>query len=107
MVDLIQDIASLTTIPKDWLDKLVTKSEWCIVSAFKELPKENSIHEFNLGIGILYIQYNNDELFYKFKPSSRLEKALIEFFLHGENPLELVLEKRLVDKITNTYKDIL
>ena len=61
----------------------------------------------NIGIGTLIIINNDDSLIYKFKPSQQLEESLIKTTTTGINPLSSTLEQILVNKITNTYKDIM
>lgn len=108
MNNIIEDISKLTTIPQNALDKLVMKANWCIADSFKEsIIAKNDLTEIDIGIGKLLISNLTEEIKYKFIPCEDLEKALISVALDKKNILELTLEKKLVGKILNTYKDII
>ena len=108
MKNIIEDISKLTTIPVDTLDKLVEKANWCICDCVKQdLLDNQKISELDIGIGKLFIKNEDELLKYKFVPSDVLVQSLIDTCINKENPLELTLEKKLVNKILNTYKDII
>lgn len=108
MIDIIQDVSTITTIPKDALDKLVNKELWCICEAVKEGSLKNeSPTEMDIGIGTLLISDHEETVKYKFIPSKALEESVNETIQNKKSPLELKLEKNLVNKILNTYKTIL
>lgn len=101
------DLAILTSIPQDTLDKLTEKSIWCIGHDFYESILGNqNISEIDIGIGKLIISDEEDSIKYKFIPSDNLEKTLLDISLTHKEPLQVILEKWLCSKITNTYKDI-
>jgi len=108
MNDLTKDISILTTIKEDYLDNLIKKSEWCICSYVEEtiLKKEN-ITKIDIGIGSLSILVEDNSIKYKFIPSEELENSIRTTIINDKNPLKLKLEKVLVDKITNVYKELL
>lgn len=106
--EIIADLSTLTTIPVKTLDKLVTKSVWCIGDAIEEtLNKSEEILSADIGIGVIGIQILNNEIKYKFTPSVQLEKCVREAVINGKNTLEYTVEKTLANKIINTYKDLL
>ncbi len=108
MNNVIEDISTLTTIKSDYLNSLVKKSEWCICSYVEEtLLKKENITKIDIGIGYLSILIEDNTIKYKFIPSEKLEDAIRKTIIDDKNPLKLKLEKVLVDKITNVYKELL
>ena len=108
MFDLIDDLSKITTIPQDALTKLVDKVNWCICEYINEtdLGKEQTL-DIDIGIGKLCILIGDNLVKYKFIQSSKLEKSVRDVIINESNPLKDRLEKRLVDKITETYKDLI
>lgn len=108
MTDILEDVSTLTMIPKDALIKLSDKMIWCICNQLEEDKlKTNDISELNIGIGTLLVQNQEDVIRYKFIPSDTLESSVIKTINDGTNPLKERLEKRLIQKILNTYKTII
>lgn len=108
MTDIINDVSTLTMIPKDALLKLNDKVIWCICNQVEEDKlKVNDVSELNIGIGTLLIQNEEDTIRYKFIPSPALEANVTKTITDGSNPLKDKLEKRLIQKILNTYKTII
>lgn len=107
MINLTTDLSTLTSIPKASLDKLVEKSQWCICHSVEEsILNRNNIVEINIGIGILYIKLEEENIKYKFIPSQSLEDCVRDTVLNKHNPLIAVTEQALITRIINTYKDI-
>lgn len=108
MIDLVQDVANLTSVPKEKLDKFVDKAEYAILDALDEATKtgKDDIIELDIGIGTLQL-INKDVLEYRFVPSRHLEKAIVNYFETYTNPLENTLEKTLSERILKVYKEIL
>ena len=75
----------------------------------KSFPYKNldDISELNIGIGTLLVQNQEDVIRYKFIPNDTLESSVIKTINDGTNPLKERLEKRLIQKILNTYKTII
>ncbi len=108
MTDILDDVSTLTMIPKESLIKLSDKMIWCICNQIEEDKlKTNDISELDIGIGTLLIQNEEDTIRYKFIPSDALESSVIKTINDGTNPLKERLEKRLIQKILNTYKTII
>lgn len=108
MDNMIEDISKLTTIQKEYLDSLVAKSEWCICSYIENsILNKESITKIDIGIGSLSILVEDNTIKYKFIPSKELESAIRTTVVDDKNPLKFKLEKVLVDKITNIYKELL
>lgn len=108
MFNIVEDVSKLTTIPVKSLNSLMDKFIYCIVDAVKESNLSNEeITEIDLGVGVLYIKHTNKELKYKFVPSNKLNKCMSDMLNSGLNSLENTLELSLVDRIVNTYKDLI
>lgn len=107
MTDLIEDLKTLTTIPRSALEQLQEKSESIIChSLFESRQNGESITEIDLGIGYLNILNEGDYIKYKFIPSSRLEKKLIEATKSDYSPLTIEVESALKSKVMDVYKNL-
>ena len=108
MNNIVEDISTLTTIKEEYLNSLVAKSEWCICSYVENsILNKESITKIDIGIGSLSILVEDNTIKYKFIPSEQLENAIRTTIINDKNPLKLKLEKVLVDKIINVYKELL
>lgn len=106
--DIIKDTATLTTVPEKTLKKLVSKEIYCINDAVAEMQAANiEVIDLDIGLGNLAISVVDDKVVYKFIPSTELEESVKSAILNGRNLLEDVLEASLVERLTNTYKDII
>ena len=104
---LVNDVATITTIPVSTLEKLVEKGRACILHKLLENEKAGeNITVIDIGIGNLYIQHNFDEVKYKFIPSKQFENSVKATITTGESPLVYMVEEALKDKISNAYKDL-
>lgn len=104
MIDVLNDLEKLTTIPKEKFNKLVDKINLIILDALAE--STDKVIDLDIGIGTLQL-VNDENLTYRFIPSKSLEKAIIKYFDSGVNPLQDTLEKTLAERIINVYKDII
>lgn len=108
MISIVNDLATITTIPINSLQKLKEKEIYLICNAVEESTLQNKeITEINLGVGNLIISVENGFINYKFTPSSKLEKNLISTIVKKKNPLTNLCEEALANKIVRTYKDML
>lgn len=105
-VNIKEDLSTLTTIDESVFTKLSNKVEWCISDGIEKaiLNKEDIIN-IDLDIGILMINLKNNEIKYKFIPSQKLEKTIINTVLNEKNSLILNIEDSLISKLTNVYKN--
>lgn len=105
--NMISDVSKLTTIPEKVLNKLITKSVYCISDAIAEMriAGKDTI-DLDIGLGNLSIGIVDDEVVYKFVPSTELDISVKSSILNEQNLLEDAVEASLVDKLTNTYKDV-
>lgn len=107
-VNILDDICQLTTIPTASMHKLFDKVGFCIANAiYESYLNDQSIIEANLGIGSLIVSIENNQLIYKFIPSAKLEKNIVDSIIYNKNPLDIKLEETFANRILHTYKDML
>lgn len=105
--NLIDDLSTLTTIPSGTLNKLADKVSYIICNNLEEsVLNSDNIMELNVGIGTLILSIEDNSLEYKFIPSQKLETSIVNTIKNKKNPLETTLEKSLVSRILNAYKDM-
>lgn len=108
MTKLIEDLATLTTISQNALVNLNEKSHSCIChSVCESIIEGNPLTEVDLGIGILYIKCEEDQIKYKFIPSKKLEENVTSTVKNKVSPLVFEVETSLKDRIESTYKNLL
>jgi hypothetical protein len=106
--DLISDISLLTTLPDKTLRKLCDKGVECICHDVLEcLNESNNEVTIDISIGELKIVIVDDEIHYKFRPSTQLETMLVKSIVDREDPLVSHIEEGLVSRILNAYKDLI
>lgn len=107
MINMVEDLEILTTIPASTLKKLMTKEVYCIANAVEESMLSNEdISEVDIGIGTLYIKHVDNEIKYKFVPSAKLNDAVKSTVVNKKNVLVDVLEPSLVNNFKTVYKDL-
>lgn len=108
MNNINEDIAILTTIPKYALDRISLLSRYCVCHYIEDTKlKKEEITSVNIGLGELLIKQDQEGIRYKFIPSKSLEKAVTETLRTGKSPLINEAENMFIDRIINTYKDLL
>ena len=108
VTNIVQDLSTLTTIPYRSLEKLISKSCWCICDAVEESTLQGkNITAIDIGIGQLVVQVIDNSIQYKFIPSSRLEKYMVDTVVNKKNPMTVNLESTFVNRIVKTYKDLI
>jgi len=102
--NIINDIGVLSKIPNKILAELIHKTNLCIGSAIHDARQANEeAAVLNIGIGVLSV--NLIDMQCKFIPSKDL-KATIKSSLTGEiDPLELIIEESLVEKLISLCED--
>ena len=104
---MLDDLSLLTTIPKGVLEKLITKSIDTICYDVREQQLQNSpITEVDIGIGILYIKLEDDNIMYKFIPSEVLENKVLKTVNKQYKPVCGLAEESLKKRIMNAYKEL-
>ena len=105
---IIDDLSEITTIPLKTLSKICDKEVLCIAhSVVNNLKDNNNITSMDIGIGQLHIKVEEDKSLYKFIPSSNMSKIIKEAVTSSTSPLVAEVEKSLLDKVMNTYKDLI
>ena len=108
MDNIIQDVSQITTLQTKYLNKLVDIFMYCILESIQEsILREESICEVDVGLGQLIINFENNELKFKFKPNQKFKTEIISTIKNNKNLLELELEQSLIDKLTRIYKEII
>jgi hypothetical protein len=108
MTKIIEDLATLTTISQNALVNLNEKTHACIChSVCESMLEGNPLTEIDLGIGILYIKCEEDQIKYKFIPSKKLEENVTSTVKNKVSPLVFEVETSLKDRIESTYKNLL
>lgn len=103
---LKKDLSTLTTINESTLSKLTDKIEWCISDTVeKSIYQRDTEANIDMGFGHLIINFDNNQIRYKFIPSEHLEKVVIDTVVNETNGLVVTLEDSLIQKMTNVYKD--
>ena len=107
-INVVKDVSALSTIQERVILKLLDKFNYSICEAVEEaVLQEEEVVELNIGLGTLILKLSEDGIRYKFIPSQKLETSVKNTFIYRQNLLEDVLEENLVNRITNTYKDLL
>ena len=106
--NLIKDLSLLTTIQEPILEKLLDKVFYVISDDIVESQiKEEEVANCDIGIGTLAIKVCGDDVKFKFIPNAKLKEVVKSTIINKENLLSKVVEKVLIDRVTNTYKDLL
>lgn len=107
MVDIINDTATITTIPTNTLVQLKKRVEQCIASAvYSAAIVSDDTVELDIGIGVLIICWSEEEIRYKFIPSKSLESLVTSAVVDKKCDLIEAMEKSLTTKIINVYKEL-
>jgi len=105
--DTIKDLSVLTGLSVVSIQRVLSKFEDIIVHNISECYNSNEdVCNLDIGIGNLNILISEDELMYRFTPSSRLEKNIVRTVSENKDVLLEKLESSLTEKIVNTYKDL-
>lgn len=107
-INLTEDLSELTTISQKTFERFEKVIIKIIGNAIREgeLSGEG-ITDVVSGIGIISIKHDGDELRFRFTPSQKLRETAVSMIRDGADPIELSLETALVDKLINTYKDLM
>lgn len=107
MINLAKDLSDLTSIPEKYLNKINTSKLYIINDGvYNSIKSSKCVEEFDIGIGTLVIGVEDNLIKYKFIPSNELDNSLKSTIKSNKNILELSLEKSLVNKVSELYKDL-
>lgn len=108
MKDIVEDINTLTSIPRANIAKLMQKISWLITNAvYESKQKGEDLTELNLNFGKLYILKSGDKLKYRFQPSKKLESALIDVFTKDTEPVAEEAENAVTETLLRAYKELM
>ena len=108
MIDLIEDIAVLTSVHENTLKKFVPSIRYSIGHAVMEsLATKQEITKIDLGFGELHIKVAHDGIHYRFVPDKELEKLITNTAVTKTSPILNKVETNLQQKIDHTYKELL
>lgn len=104
--NIVNDLSTLTRIPNKTLTELTNKINLCIgsiISDAKNAGEQTVI--INIGIGTLSIDLIDMQC--KFIPSKDLRATIKNSLANTRDPLELALEKALVDKLITICEEVM
>lgn len=108
MKELTTDLVQLTGIPVYNFEKLRKKSCALISHYVYEARREGKDTAIvDIGIGILYIQFVENSITYRFEPCPRLTKGVKNSLKGNETDLTKLIELTLEKRIYETYKELL
>ena len=108
MNKLIEDLSTITTIAQGTLTRLNDKAILCIAhSVMESLQEKESLTKIDIGIGILYINCEGDNVKYKFIPSKKLEESVASTIITKKSPLVTRVETTLRERLDATYKNLI
>lgn len=108
MQNLINDLSTLTNIPIDMWEKFVKIAQMDIAHcAFETILQKEKCLSMDIGLGILYIKYEEDEIKYKFIPHESLEREVTSALTRKTSPLVEIPTKKLTTRLQNAYKDFI
>ena len=108
MQNLINDLSTLTNIPIDIWEKFIDIAHMDIAHyAFETISQKETSLSIDIGLGILYIKYEDDNIKYKFIPHESLEREVEEAFVNKKSPLVEVSTKKLTTRLKNAYKEFI
>lgn len=108
MINLVEDISSLTDVSENTLKKFIPIILQCLGHYVHEQQcKKSDSCVIDLGVGELHIKLDKEGIRYRFTPSKELEATLISTLKTKTSPMITKLEKNLQEKIERAYKELL
>lgn len=108
MNNLMNDLSALTSINKLTMEKLIKLSRGCIChSVIENLLQKNPDTDIDIGIGVLHIRCEEDQVKYKFIPAKNLEENVAAAIQTKVSPITLEVEDALKDRVESAYKHLL
>ena len=105
---LSTDLSKLSNIPEEYIDKVLKTCAPIIGNAvYESLLSSEEITDIGEGFGNISNKADSKELKLKFVPSKDLEMDLKTINSGKEPELKAKLEKALVAKLIDMYKEIL
>lgn len=105
---IVEDIGVLTGIGYQSLYRLTELAEDSIAhTVYENVVEKNPISTIDIGVGILYIKCEEDQIKYKFVPSKQLEGMVTRAVENKTSPIMHDVDAMLKDKIEKAYKRLL
>ncbi len=103
--NVMNNSSLLSTVSKTDLYK-ICEIEELVIGNFLSNIQEATSACFDIGIGKLILEWNDDDIVFNFIPSERFSDIILKG-LDKDSVLIHRLEEALVSKITAAYKDLL
>ncbi len=108
MINLINDVATVSNIKPIVVQGLMNNMGYTLIdNLIEQSYDDETVVEFNIGIGTLSLKIDDDEVKYIFKPSKQLESGIVAAINENENILEENIYESIDRHIYKTYKDML
>lgn len=108
MYSLQDDLKTLTNISSDVIDKLVNKILYIICDDVLDTHlNNNTVTDIDTGIGVLSICVDNNQIKYRFIPSTIVESAVKNTIVDLKSPVKERASKTLASKINEIYEELL
>lgn len=108
MINLFDDLSTVTNIGKFNFDKLNNKSILLIAHAVDEAIRENKdLIDIDIGIGILTITNIKEELNYSFTPNTILHNNINKVLKGKGNPLIDAINQKIEVRLKSAYKELM
>lgn len=104
--NIIMDVSTLLRLPTKVTNELVSKACLCISSAICE-AKAKGETQVAVNIGIGYLSINLVDMQCKFVPGKELKASIKKALDSQIDPLEIVLEQALADKLIAMCDEVL
>lgn len=102
------DLSKLSNIPEDIIKKIFDLTSYCISNTvYESLLNNEQLTEIDLGFGELIIKHDLKDLKLKFLPCDNLELDLKNVNNGGKPELYHKIEKAVVAKLSDLYKEII
>lgn len=105
---LAEDLAILTTLGKYSIEKIVRLAMLSIGhDVYEGIEEKEPVTEIDIGIGVLYIIIEEEQIKYKFVPSKQLENVVTSAVVNKQSPLANRAEDVLVQRVQAAYKELI
>lgn len=105
-ISVVSDVDTVMRIPSKVSKEIIDKACLCIANAISEAKKTDAT-QLTVGIGIGTLSINLLDMECKFVPGKNLKTAIKSALNTQVDPLELVLEKTLADKLLSICEEVL
>lgn len=104
--NIVKDLSTLSQIPLKVLTEVYKKEALCIGSAIHDaVLAKDDIAILNIGIGTLSIEISTGQC--KFLPSKELKQTIKRSLEKKVDPVEMYLEKEIIDKLLIACEEVL